>query len=200
MDNNMLTQQEFVETVTDVKQLFSSLENNNVGDDREKQIPIIQELFEYFLQDKGLRFLKIRNHFKMREVILNKIREFSHQLHQEGAVFVYNNAEQYQRFGQVMTSLKQEITLIDMELAEEDRVNRENQLNLEVLNANHGPDIEVDDEEEEHDDEEEEEEEWLYMPQRSESDIQRELEEEQRYMYGPEDDGEDIDDWEKYDK
>ena len=196
----MLTQQEFVEIVTAVKQLFSSLENNNVGDDREKQIPIIQELFEYFLQDKGLRFLKIRNHYKMREVILNKISEFSHQLHQEGAVFVYNNAEQYQRFGQVMTSLKQEITLIDMELAEEDRVNHENQLNLEVLNANHGPDIEVDDEEEEHDDEEEEEEEWLYMPQRSESDIQRELEEEQRYMYGPEDDGEDIDDWEKYDK
>ena len=44
-----------------------------------------------------------------------------------------------------------------------------------------------------------EDEEWRYMPQRSESEIQRDLEEEERYRnYDPEDDGDehdDDDDW-----
>ena len=40
-----------------------------------------------------------------------------------------------------------------------------------------------------------EDEEWCYMPQRSESEIQRDLEEEERYRnYDPEDDGDEHDD------
>jgi hypothetical protein len=40
-----------------------------------------------------------------------------------------------------------------------------------------------------------EDEEWRYMPQRSESEIQRDLEEEERYRnYDPEDDGDEHDD------